>query len=228
MRKRNYLLLVLLFIISLLYFTLNKPDTEVSYNLFNNILKKTESKVVEYGIIASSKDFSEGEVTCNNLFNQLHISNKYKKISKNDKIYCLDFESDKINGYIKSTKYEGYNIITLKIIEKNNENKLEELELKTQEVLKNKDLKISKYLKSEIKDNNLEKTNKKIVKILENNSVANIDTVKINNGYSTTAYTGKFHSFGSKNKLIDFNFAVCSYSSGSYILMGTPEIFISY
>jgi hypothetical protein len=70
--------------------------------------------------------------------------------------------------------------------------------------------------------------NEKIIKLLESHSTKNIETVNINNGLSTVAYTKNYDAMVNNNKLIDFNYAVCNYSSGSYIIIGTPEIIITY
>jgi len=55
-----------------------------------------------------------------------------------------------------------------------------------------------------------------------------IETVSINNGLSTVAYTKEYDEKVTNNKLIDFNYAVCNYSSGRYIIIGTPEIITTY
>jgi hypothetical protein len=60
------------------------------------------------------------------------------------------------------------------------------------------------------------------------NNASNIGTVEIDNGYSTVAYTRKYPVMKNDGKWIDFNYAVCSYSSGNYVIIGTPVIITTY
>ena len=71
-------------------------------------------------------------------------------------------------------------------------------------------------------------TNDRIIKVLISHGAKNIDTVSINNGLRTVPYTPKYDEVKINNKLIDFNYAVCNYSCGRYIIIGTPEIITTY
>jgi hypothetical protein len=84
------------------------------------------------------------------------------------------------------------------------------------------------YLKSKVKENNLSLVNDKINKILKNSGAKNIDTVEINKGFSTVAYTKRYETVKNNGLLMDFNYAVTSYNSGNYIIIGTPTIKETY
>jgi Tfp pilus assembly protein FimT len=84
------------------------------------------------------------------------------------------------------------------------------------------------YLKAKLPNNNIKYDNNKVLELLKGYDSTNINTVKLENGYSTTAYTKMYNSMESNGQLIDLNYALSKYSSGSYIIIGTPEINVTY
>ena len=98
-----------------------------------------------------------------------------------------------------------------------------------------KNIKYFQYLKAKILVSSTDSgvsdiynINKTIINMLKTHGTENIETVSINNGLSTIAYTKKYENKVNNNKLIDLNYAVCNYSSGRYIIIGTPEIITTY
>ena len=77
-----------------------------------------------------------------------------------------------------------------------------------------KDIRYFQYIKGKINNKNI--TIDKIKKIQE---MKNINTLDIHNGYVGTAnlYNGE-----------RVNFSVCTYNTGSYLVIGTPVIFTTY
>lgn len=55
-----------------------------------------------------------------------------------------------------------------------------------------------------------------------------IDIIKSDNGYFGTAYTGYFKSNVNANEKVDMNFSINEYTSGTYVIIGTPIITCSY
>jgi hypothetical protein len=149
---------------------------------------------------------------------------------KSKKAHYQEFGKDNLKGYIETIHYENHNIVTINLVKKDDKNSLKELKDKLEQCLNNKkvNVKYFMYLKSKMKDDNIQYANKNIVKLLKYYGAVNINTVSLQNGYSTTAYTKRYEPIESNGKKMDFNYAVCKYSSGNYIIIGTPEIIVTY
>ncbi|MFD3158246.1 YwmB family TATA-box binding protein [Haloimpatiens sp. FM7330] len=200
-------------------------------DLFNDILEKCNAEVIEYGVRTSFETRKNGKEFCNFLLNKLEIKCNIKKI-ENNKIYRLEFCNNKINGYIQNLKEDKKNIITINIIKKDKKNNLDKIKCKISNAINcvklEKNNTYFTYLKSKINNKNLKSVKNSINTLLKSRNVQNINTIKINNGYSTVAYTGKYDICKVNNDFIDFNYAVSAYSSGSYLIIGTPQIIINY
>ncbi|MDF2503790.1 YwmB family TATA-box binding protein [Clostridium sp.] len=157
-----------------------------------------------------------------------HIENK---ITINDeKVYCREFQSGDIYGYIESRKDGNANNMSLfirRINEKNNINSLEKQVMKSIDKEANNVISY-KYIKAKISNDDVKVTQTKIENYLKNIGSKNISTVEINTGFSTVAYTNKYAPISDNGKLIDFNCAVIKASDGNYIILGTPIIDITY
>ncbi len=200
-------------------------------DLFDDILKKTSSKTVEYGITASFTTDKNGEEVCNDILKKLNFSNvSNKSILKNEKIYSIEFGKDNTNGYIETMKYENHNVITINLVEKSNSNLLKDMKNKLQKCIEDKNVTVKyfQYLKAQVYNKDVNATNNEILKILKSHGASNISTIALKNGYSTTAYTGIYDAMESNGKPMDFNYAICKYNSGNYIIIGTPEILAAY
>lgn len=205
--------------------------TNKKSNLFDDIVKKTNSDIVEYGITAEFTTDENREYICNDILKKLDFEDGYNTIVlKNEEAYCVEFGKNNVNGYIETMHYENHSIVTINIVKKDSNNSLEELKDKLQQCLsdKNATVKYFTYLKSKLPKDNINFINEEIIKLLKEYGSSNINTISLQNGYSTTAYTGKYDSMESNDSKIDFNYAVCKYSSGSYIIIGTPELIITY
>lgn len=229
--KKRYIILngLLIFTIILLMtgFSVTKKDSE----LFDDILKKTNSNTVEYGITAEFTTDEDREDICNDILKSLDFYDGWNtNVLKNEQAYCVEFGKNNVNGYIETMHYENHNIVTINIVKRDNKNSLEELKNKLQQCLGDKKITVKyfMYLKSKMQNDNIEFTNKEILKLLKEHGTTNINTISLENGYSTTAYTARYDSIESGGEKIDFNYAVCKYSSGSYIIIGTPELIITY
>lgn len=229
MKRKSLSILVISFLLGVLFFGICKPKAITNDNIFDYILNNIDGNVVEYGLTTNFQHYGEGEKVCKDILKDLKVNqNNYSNTIKNEKIYCIEFKDNNLEGYVQSTKYDGYSIITINLSEKNKINELNKIEKKLITISKNKDIKFFEYVKAQINEKDLKKTNNKVVTLLKNIRGQNIETVKLDNGYSTTAYVKKNSPININGKLIDFNYAVCSYYSGNYIIMGTPEILISY
>ncbi|SKA81237.1 TATA-box binding [Clostridium sp. USBA 49] len=229
MRNKLFILVLILII---LFGGINKnlSFAKKNINFFNEILTKVNGSVEEYGIKTVVNTKEDSENYCNKILKSLNLKDVITNITKESNIYCIEFRNNNIYGYIESTKGDSYNTVTLNIIKKGSTNGINSLEKLVDNALGenyNK-AKYFQYIKAQIPSKDIYKTNKDIEVLLKDNGVKNIDTVKIENGYTSTAYTGKYPVIKNNGKYIDFNYALCSYTSGNYIIIGTPIIIETY
>lgn len=204
---------------------------ERKMDLFKYILDDTHSTAEECGVMAIFNTDESGEKVVNKIFDKLL---KYKKLNnnilKNNDVYSIEFDGNCINGYIESIKYENHNIITVNVVEKHSDYKLPYLKSMIEESLSNIGEKCQyyQYVKAKTQKGNVATVNKKLENILKNIGTSNIKTIPLNGGYSSTANTHMFDPMQSDGDFIDFNYSVVKYSTGTYIIMGTPEIMTTY
>ncbi|MCT8975813.1 hypothetical protein N4T77_04275 [Clostridium sp. CX1] len=210
--------------------------TELSVNsrkvdLFNEILARTNSNIEECGVTAVFTTDMNRENIVDQILKGLDFYDGWNSsILKNEQTYCVEFGKNSVKGYIETMQYENHNIVKVNIVKGERKNSLSELKSKLQKSIGNQyiDIKYYEYLKGKVENSDIKIVNEQILNVLKDYGVANIDTVSIENGYSTTAYTKQYNSIKSNGKLIDFNYAVCKYSSGNYIIIGTPELIVTY
>ncbi|QAA32791.1 hypothetical protein [Clostridium manihotivorum] len=122
------------------------------------------------------------------------------------------------------------NTIILDIKQYATQNNLEELIEKIKNSVGTLGIKLSYsvYAKAKTSAVDISKTNKDITKLLRFRGYDNIDTINISNGVSTVA-NRKYNPINSnKRSNVDFNYAVTTYSSGTYIILGAPVIPVPY
>lgn len=231
MRVKWNILLLLLFIFIILCFNNKFYASGSNKTVFEEIVTKTGSCIVEYGITTSFQTSKNGTEACNQILNNMNFG-KDTKITRFavDSVYRLEFQNKTASGYVESVVDEGKSIIKLHIIISDNSDHLQNLKDKVKEALGSycSNPKLFMYLKARVPYYSTENTNRSIVSLLADSGTINIDTVNLRNGYSTVCYTGRLEPTTINGKLIDLNFAVCSYTSGNYIILGTPEILETY
>lgn len=198
-------------------------------DLMEDIINKTNSQVVERGFkvkfdICDSIENVKNELVtmlkCEN-FIISNIEGNFIEFSGKDKqaLIELNEEDNIVRVQVQYTLNGQYDALQLE---------------KFQSIIYNKfkqcnNIKKYKYVKSKVKfGNNQQETKKNILSILNSYMIKNVRCVPISNGYSGIANTNKFEEEKYGDSFIDFNFAICSYNSGSYLIMATPEIYISY
>jgi len=201
-------------------------------DLFEEILQETKGQVVEYGVKTHFKSNIDGQDLVDSLMNKIESNKDIKAELYSDKHnYYIDFKSVSVKGNIAIITKENSSLVTIEIIQKGHENNLESLEQYVESIVGylSDDNKIYyKYLKAQIFYENLVGVNNKVTGLLESIGASNINSIEINNGFSTTAYTRRYSPKRNNGELMDLNFALCNYSSGNYIIIGTPEIIASY
>lgn len=229
MKTKAFILLIFM-MVSFGYFNSNHYLASKNVDFFREIISLTEGEIVEYGVKANFEILGNGEEYCLELLKKLNIENADINVVKDDKFYSVEFNNNEFKGYIESTSYDNHNVVTLNVVQHDNEYRLLELKNRVSSALgkDEKEVKYFDYLKAQINKDSTEKVNNDIAELLKNNNASNIDTIKIDNGYSTVAYTKKYAVIKNNGKLMDLNYAVCSYSSGDYVIIGTPVIITTY
>jgi hypothetical protein len=223
--------MLLVFLMTAGYLSKNYSEAMKNVDLFDEVIAASDSKIVEYGVRAVLKIEEDQEEYCVRVLRELNIESKSTNMIKSDKIYCLEFNNSDLNGYIESMSYDNYNVVTLNILKKDTENGISDLRNLIEDVIGESgvDIRYFQYLKAQVMgESDLNEINSNIEKLLKLHNASSIDTVRIENGYSTVAYTKRYPVMRSNGKYMDFNYAVCSYTSGNYIIIGTPTIITTY
>lgn len=199
-------------------------------NIFDEAIKLTEAIPLETGIKVIFQEDEVGEGYYLNILEKLNVGDFHTNVIKNEENSCLEFNNNTVNGYIESMRYDNHNVVTIELYVKGKENMVSNLKNKVVNAIGKDEskLRIYEYFKGKISDGNLNKVNNDMAALLKKLKAVNIDTVEIENGYSTVANTKRYSSIESNGKSIDFNYAVCKYYSGNYIIMGTPVIIATY
>ncbi|KGO12287.1 YwmB family TATA-box binding protein [Clostridium botulinum] len=230
--KFGILIILLFSIIIVLFIPKNYSKAKDKDDLFFEIVDETNSNIIEVGSNVTFSTKLQDEEIAKEICSYLGLDKDFNKnsINKNGN-YNIYFYDEEVSGNISIKEYNDENIVMVDfksftlnksfINLKNN--------LKSYLNLKNKKDYIFEYLKAENDSKNLKKLNDDIILILNKNSARNIETIKLDNGYSTTAYTKRYTPIKVCGKKIDFNYAVCKYNSEkTYLILGTPQINLTY
>jgi hypothetical protein len=239
MKRKSIALLCIVLSLIILQINVRLSNAQEKVNLFDEILLAVEGETVEYGLQTCFKTKEDPKEVCNYLLHTLELDNKEMTLNRfeHEDSYCIEFLSESVQGYIETLKCNNEDVITINISEIGNKNGLVSLKDKVNHSIgyRGGNIKFFQYLKARLQDNHTSgevedvyNTNERIMKVLKSHGAENIETVNINNGLSTIAYTKRYDEKVNNNKLIDFNYAICNYSSGRYIIIGTPEIITSY
>jgi hypothetical protein len=229
MKTKAFILLIFIMVVTRCF---NGSYSLASKNVdfFEEIVRTSEGKVTEFGVKASFEISEDEEAFCLALLEKLNVENADINVVKDDKFYSVEFNNNELKGYIESTSYDNHNVVTLNVVQYDSEYRLSDLKSRVSIAVgkPENEVKYFDYLKAQINKSDKEKVNNDLAELLKENNVSNIDTIKIDNGYSTVAYTKKYPVMKNNGKLMDLNYAVCSYSSGDYVIIGTPVIITTY
>lgn len=230
-KKTKTLLLLIILMINFIFINGSAYPEDNNIDLIESILNRTNGQIEEYGVKTSFEADGNGEDICVDILKKMELSEKSKiNVLKNNEMYCLEFNKDDTTGYIESINFDNHNVVTVNITKKNSTNGLKELKKEIEDATnsRTKNQKVFQYIKAKIPNSDISNVNDDVVNILRKDKAKNIDTVNISNGYSTVAYTKNYEPMKNNGKLMDFNFAVCRYSSGNYLIIGTPVITTNY
>lgn len=215
----------------------NLLNYKVSYaykdlDLFEEILQESKGQVVEYGVKTYFESNINGQELIDIVKNKINANKDTKsEVYRDKQNYYVHFLSRNTEGNATIVTTEDSSLITIEIIQKGHKNDLEDLTQYVESIANyisdNKKI-YYKYLKAKISYGNLQELNNKVTGLLKRTGAININSIELDNGFSTTAYTRKYSPKRNNGELMDLNFALCSYSTGNYIIIGTPEIIASY
>jgi hypothetical protein len=224
------IIFILTITLGFIFFGFDNLLAQKKQDMFSEILNQTNVNIEECSITTSFQTQIGGLAICQTILKKLGYGDGDLKITNNNNIYCIEFSKNKFNGYIESTYHDSTYVISIYINDKCSKNEINVLKIDMDNALKgissgNKNF---LYVKSKIASQSISTIDSKIKTILKKNKAKDVNSVNINNGITTTAYTGLYSSIKSGDSLMDFNYAVCRYPSGNYLIMGSPEIIATY
>lgn len=228
MRNKSHILAISILIL-LVFSNISAKGKDIK--IFEDIIQLNNGSIEEVGVRASFSIDDYGKEAMEKIFTELNIKDietfEFTKDHGND---YLNFSGKNVSGTIENIKEETGSLIILNIIEKTSTNNMEVIKENISKSMKNinKNIQYSYYIKSKIASIDISDTNRKILNYLKDIGSTNLDSIEISNGYSTVGYTKYFDAIDNGGEPIDFNYAVVTYPSGTYILLGTPIIMVSY
>lgn len=203
-----------------------------SEDLFEEMLKVSEGQTIENGVRTRFSSREDGQEITEKLVGKIIVNQDTKvKSYRNKENFYIDFIDRKLEGSISVANYKDESIVTIDIIYRGSSNELDniknEVEFIIAPVSQSKKV-YYEYLKAKLPDKDLSNLNKELITLLKNIGAINISSLELNSGLSTCAYTSKYKPKSNNGELMDLNFALGSYTSGKYLIIGTPEIITAY
>lgn len=196
----------------------------------NEICEQLKGSAFEYGLNVSFEYSGQGDVLCQNLLQELNKGYRLKtELKKDEMMSSIQLISEEVSGYIQCVKNNRNQIIEIEL-KCNSKSKLDLVKGVIKNKLENSNVKTKyfSYIKSKLANGDVNNLFDQVLKLLKDSGAKNIESVKLDNGYSITAFTNHGDSIENMGKLIDINIAISSYKSGMYLIIGTPEIMTAY
>ncbi|WP_291569449.1 hypothetical protein [Clostridium sp. UBA4548] len=225
---------VIVLILTLIILVINSSFIYVQgqVDMFEKLLSNRNIEVSEYSVTATFNSDSQGMDACKEIVRKASATLGKMEYTVNDKdeFSNIIFSNEIYKGSITSTPYKDKNVVVITVIKKEKENRTKELKSKLSEILSHVNSRItySQCIKGKILNNNLDEVNNFVMNELEQSKAKNINKAKLYNGYSIICNTNLYDSKKVGNMDVDFHCAVVKYSSGCYLVMGTPEITLDY
>jgi len=226
MKSKKIFVAILLVLLIAINFKVIKINAETSENYLGNVLKNTDSTIEEVGLNTNYKTNDNGKKECKMWLKDMTFTNKRVKVD-NGKKYFVDFNDKNMSGYIESVKENNYFDISIYVKSFSYKNDIGELKRKVTKAINYKNT-CYIYIKAKSKMKNVNQIVDEMQTYFVKKGAKGLKSTKINNGLSTTMYTGKYDYIFDNNKKVDLNYAVCKYNDGNYIIIGTPILNINY
>jgi hypothetical protein len=241
MKLKNSFLLIALVLIILTNISDKVFCANTKWDPFSSVLNETKGKVALCEVkvsfdIANNK----GQDICLEFLKQLEVTKgagSSINIVKDEFKYCIEFQNDGISGFIESGTYNYHNVITIDIEQKCQDNQLENIKntidsainkIQKSGSIKYENKQVFEFIMAELPSLDIYQLNDNVIRLLKKHNSFNVNSIEINKGISTVAYTGREGFILNQGRKMDFNYAICKYSSGNYLVMGTPIIIKPY
>ncbi|SHH50584.1 hypothetical protein [Clostridium grantii] len=211
-------------------------NVKTSYALRNNdlikdIIEESQAELLETGvdIIFESKNSNIKNSELIDIVSNIIESEDFNWFDEDEGI---KFSFNNGEGYINKDIYKNNYRYHISLIKKGIEYNSYDIKEKFYNMTKQfeiKNLEVLIYAKAKLSEKtDLKIRNDEIINVLKGYGAEDFKTVEINNGFSTTTNTHRYSGKNINRRSFDLNFAVCKYSSGNYLIIGTPEITKSY
>lgn len=196
-----------------------RRETSIYKNLFTNFSTIEENGVkVQYSI--NNSIFEE----CKKLCTSFNIDFKAEEIKKNDGVYY--FNKIIVSGS-RQTKLtvenEGQDtVVEIEIVENTKKVIVDDLKKELAKLVDDTFIKVQyfSYVKGNLNtQKQVSEINDYLQQKLKENGATKVNSIPINSGVTGVA---------SNNRDFRFNYSICEYNSGKYLIVGTPTIFTTY
>lgn len=208
-----------------------KPNTDIFKVLINDM----NGKIEQFNVTAEFYSNNDDKSMYIDLLDRINFDfgQVNYKITENDSVITIDFTNEKYDGKIELYKIQEKLKGKVSIIENGSNleySNLEKLKVKISNALSYIDnsIEYSQCIKVKVSKGTIDEYKDLVLDTLSVSESQNINTVKIYNGYSILADTGLYKKKNIFGTDIDFQCALVDYSSGCYLIMGSPEITLAY
>lgn len=218
----------------ILVFTYSIFNAKSIDNEFSSIIGNLDCEIKEYSVVGqfTTDIFSKDKLDNIIKLLECNLGKLDYKIVRKDNLLYLNFFNNTFSGDLEV--YPDNKSYTVKLscyLKEDNLNylKIDKLKVKISSILSQFDNKIdySQCIKVKLKETS-EECKENILDRLKENKLTCINTVKIYNGYSIVANLGSSNDRNIYGTNIDLQCAIVDYSSGCYLIMGSPEITLAY
>lgn len=231
MNKKIAIVILIAFLSCFLKGSICKYGAKKNKDIMQTILLKSKCNVEECGVRACYDSKKNPEQECLMILKRLSFSKGCNvDVDINDEMYCVSFKNDKVDGYIESIEIDGHREIIINISLKDTNNQVDSIHKDINYAIsenKNK-IKFFDYVKGKIPVKDIKTFSKSLENELKTKGVSNLKTYKVDNGITTTGYCGSFPTLYVDGEYVDLNYSICTYSSGNYIIIGTPILMTTY
>ncbi len=208
-----------------------KPNTDI----FSVLINDMEGKIEQCNVSAEFYSNDNDKNIYMDLLDRINFDfgKVNYEITENDRVITIDFTNEKYDGKIEFYHMQEKLMGKISIIERGSDleySNLEKLKVKISNALSYIDnsIEYSQCIKVKVSKGTVDEYKELILDTLSVSKSQNINTAKIYNGYSILADTGLYNKKNIFGTDIDFQCALVDYSSGCYLIMGSPEITLAY
>lgn len=241
MEKKNIKIIFILVFFTMTYFLFNVTMAKGDDKKFiSGVLKSANSNLIEYGIKINFKGSQnqDKKIVCNGILNDLRKmlhGDIQTEVMEEGSSYCLNFNNCTDSGYIEGIEDGKNNEYILSVIRKTSENNIYDFESELFDCTRNfiSHPEFSIYVKADIGNQRTSKIKDNVLNYLSKENSTNVDSVKMDDGYSIVGLTHCFRKVAYEGKKIDFNCAIMRYigengDKKNYLIIGAPELFVQY